>query len=85
MHEKTSALIESHVRRAFEKSQEMGADIFGIGSEYHRQFPKYWREMDEDWGNIYRSMKADIRVSTKIRRFGLMERVPFFDYHVRTD
>jgi spore germination protein KC len=84
MQKETSALIASHIRRAFEKSQKMEADIFGIGLQYHRKFPKYWRELGNDWKDTYRSMNIDIRVTTKIRRFGLLERVPFFDYHVRS-
>lgn len=85
MEKKAAALIASHIRGAFEKSQDMGADIFGIGSKYHRRLPKYWGEMGKDWEDIYRSINVDIRVTTKIRRFGLMEGVPFFDHHVRTD
>lgn len=74
--------IERHIASAFEKTREWGADIFGVGAEFKRSMPSYWKEVEGDWDDIYRNLNLEIKVRCKIRQFGIMERPPFFDYHV---
>ncbi|HHT47657.1 MAG TPA: hypothetical protein GX004_10305 [Firmicutes bacterium] len=77
MQEVSSAVIENHIRRSLQKSQGWGADIFGIGREFHRRFPKEWKRISADWDNIYRDLEVQIKVENKILLTGLLERPSF--------
>lgn len=82
MEGKISTAIEGHIVRAFETSREWGADIFGIGLEFQRRMPAYWKELEGDWDIFVREMELEVSVAGKIRQFGLLEEPPFFEYHV---
>ncbi len=81
MQEKISTAIKGNIEKAFEKSQDWGADIFGIGAEFQRSMPSYWKEIEGDWDEIYRRLDLEVKVTSNIRQFGLMEEPPFFEYH----
>jgi spore germination protein KC len=55
----------------------VGADIFGIGREIHRRFPKEWKRIKADWDDIYRDLEVQIMVENKIVITGLVERPSF--------
>ena len=82
MQEKISGTIKGHIVRAFEKSQDWEADIFGIGNAFQRSIPSYWKEIEGDWDHIYKELDLEVTVTSSIRQFGLMEEPPFFEYHV---
>ncbi len=82
MEKKKAAVIEGHIRSALEQSQEWGADIFGIGRKFHQSMPGRWKEMQENWKELYRELEVEIRVESSIRRIGIIERAPFYQYHV---
>ena len=77
MQEESAAVIGNHIRRSLRKSQEWGADIFGIGREIHRRFPKEWKRIKADWDDIYRDLEVQIMVENKIVITGLVDR-PLF-------
>ncbi len=70
-------MIENHVRRSLRKSQQWGADIFGIGREFHRRHPKEWKKIQADWDTIYRDLEVRFKIENKITMTGLVERPPF--------
>ena len=81
MQQEKEKIIKAHIREALEKSQEWEADIFAIGREFHRLLPQKWELIQDDWRYIYAELEVDIKVTSRIRRTGLIERAPFYEYH----
>ena len=85
MQKEKEKIIKAHIRAALEKSQEWKADIFGIGREFHRRMPDKWDNLEHDWREIYADLEVDIKVSSRIRRTGLIERPTFYEYHAEEE
>jgi len=64
------------------KSQKWEADIFGIGAEFQRSMSSYWKDIKDNWDEIYRELEVEVNVTSNIRQFGLLEKPPFSEYHL---
>lgn len=60
-------IIRKEVMRAFKKSQELNADIFGFGEQLHKKYPAEWKELKVKWDKIYPSIQLTVKAETKIR------------------
>lgn len=73
MEEACSKAIEEGISLAVKKVQEeYGSDIFGFGIEFHNKYPEKWREIKENWDEIFAQADFQIDVNTKIVRTGLI-------------
>jgi len=73
LEEKLGEEIGKEIEMALEKCQkEFASDIFGFGIYLHKYYPKCWKEVENDWHNIFSKLPADIRVDAKIMRVGLV-------------
>lgn len=63
---------EQRAKNAINKIQkEFETDVLGI-DRYLRQFhPKLWKDVKEDWQEIFPNIDIDINMDIKIRRIGL--------------
>ena len=66
--------IKGEAMAAIRKAQELRADIFGFGREVYRTNPKVWKQVKDQWYEIFAGMEPEIEVSAKIVRSGLKVR-----------
>jgi len=65
--------IRKEVEMALDQAQqEYGVDVFGFGEELHRQYPQQWKEMKNNWADIFPTVQVEVQVEAKIRRTGLI-------------
>lgn len=50
--------------------KDIGVDIFGFGQEFRRKKPHEWNKMENDWDNIFKDLKVNIKVSVNISSTG---------------
>lgn len=66
---KIISLIDNTVDHA---QTELGVDIFGFGTEVHRQRPKEWSEI-KDWNDTFRKIRVRAHVVAVTRRIGTIQ------------
>jgi spore germination protein KC len=57
-----------------QKTQKKESDIFGFGELVRAKEPSYWKshvKSPEQWGEIYKNVTFDYRVTSKVRRIGM--------------
>ncbi|MFZ5967328.1 MAG: Ger(x)C family spore germination protein [Bacillota bacterium] len=67
-----AAEIESLIKNVVRKTQNMEADVFGFGEAVHRKHPKVWKNIEEEWRNIYSKLQVEVKVEAKIRGTGMI-------------
>ncbi|WP_068781238.1 MULTISPECIES: Ger(x)C family spore germination protein [unclassified Paenibacillus] len=50
--------------------KEIGLDIFGFGEQLRRHKYAYWKQHEQDWENLFRTVDVNVEVETSIRRIG---------------
>ncbi len=66
-----AAAIRQEVEAALAKAQrECGADVFGFGEAIHRRYPGVWKELRDNWREIYPGLPVYVEVDAKISRTG---------------
>lgn len=67
--------IRGEIRASLVKAQTLQSDYFGFGTLLYRSNPKLWDQVKEDWLDvIFPRLEADIEVSFKMQRTGLVNR-----------
>lgn len=66
--------IEQEVIAAANKSQDLGADVLGVGAAFHRKFPREWREMKDNWPEIFPTVEITARAEATIHRTGFIQK-----------
>lgn len=73
MEEACSKAIEEALKEAVRKGQEVHKlDIFGFGIVFHRKYPKLWKEIENNWDELFSEAEFQIEVDTSIIRTGLI-------------
>ena len=68
-----SKAAEEGIKSAVTKVQkEFGLDIFGFGLVFHRKYPEEWKNIKENWDEIFSKADFEIEVETDIIRTGLI-------------
>jgi len=71
--EATSRVVRQEVECVIRKVQrEYGSDIFGFGQVLHRKYPGEWKNMKDNWEELFSKAEVDVTVKTKITRTGLV-------------
>lgn len=69
---RTENAIKENITKVVDIAQdEFESDIFGFGQEVHKKYLEYWREIENDWDEIFPNIPVEINVEFKIRRSGL--------------
>jgi len=64
--------IQKQALATIEKVQEeFGLDIFGFGEVIHRDQPKRWNEIKDNWDDIFSELKFTVEADIKIKEIGL--------------
>ncbi|MGF7186266.1 spore germination protein KC [Desulfitispora alkaliphila] len=72
LEKRTEAVIENEIKAALEKAQkEYKTDIFGFGDAIYRNYPTQWREIEDNWEEVFSQMDVNIEVNAKLRRSGI--------------
>lgn len=67
--------VENIISKTLDKGQkEFKQDNFSIGEGIHKKNPRLWKEISEDWENIFPEMSYNINVETKIVKIGIINR-----------
>lgn len=53
--------------------KEYNSDLIGIGEYISKFHPKVWKEMSEDWEEIFPELNIEVTAHPKIRRRGLIQ------------
>ncbi|MBU7005946.1 Ger(x)C family spore germination protein [Phosphitispora fastidiosa] len=63
--QKVKSIAEGSLETAQKKFK---TDIFGFGKKVHQKYPDYWKEVEQDWYEIYPEVPVTVKVDAKIRR-----------------
>lgn len=67
--------IKSRIQSALHAAQkELNADIFQFGSLVYKTYPKYWKKIEDDWGNIFPDIEVKIDVNSTLKRPGIINK-----------
>lgn len=80
--EEIGKLQSENIRGKVEKTlrivqNEIGKDIIDIGGEIHRHHPKEWKNIKENWKDIFPYLDIEINVDTRVRGTGLITKPPY--------
>jgi len=64
--------IHRAVLKTFSAAQSLDADIFGLGEEVRRRYPKEWESMENNWDAIFRSAKIETEITVKMEDVGMI-------------
>ncbi|MBY9079174.1 Ger(x)C family spore germination protein [Paenibacillus sp. HN-1] len=65
-----SQQIHKDAKSLLAHTQELGADILGIGEEIHIQHPYAWKKIKNTWIDIYPTVPINVEVDIKVTRTG---------------
>lgn len=71
---KTKLMCEKVIKKA---KNDFKSDIFGFGEVIHRQYPKVWEKIKDNWNNEFVNLPVKITVDIKINQLGEVTK-PFF-------
>lgn len=67
-----SQSIEERIEEMAKMSQRrFGADIFQLSELFRKHYPRQWKAVRSDWDRVYREIKIEPDVRTRIRRPGI--------------
>jgi len=72
--EATAEVIKQEIMKAFDKSRELNADIFGFGEMLHKKYHKEWKNLEDNWDVIYPTIELNIDVESKIIKTDLLKK-----------
>lgn len=74
--EELNKLIADEIKQIIEssilKSQKLRSDIFGFEESVHAKYPVYWKEIEDDWEELYPDLPFNVNVKAKIRQPGII-------------
>ncbi|TWH45436.1 Ger(x)C family spore germination protein [Sporomusa sp. KB1] len=70
----TSQSIKQEVEHTLQKVQtEYKSDIFGFGQLVHRKYPQEWKNMQDNWDDLFAQATIEVETQTKITKTGKSE------------
>lgn len=76
LNQRKRKVIENEVMSAVTRAQELNADIFGFGEAVRRQYPREWREIRDQWDEIFPNLEVQVIVDANIQRTGKISSPP---------
>lgn len=67
--ETVRAAVEATIKRA----QELGSDVFELGSIIERKFPQQWRTLVKEWPTAFSEVKFHVEVTSHVTETGLIK------------
>jgi spore germination protein KC len=71
MEQAASESIKHKVEQALLKVQQVyKSDIYGFGQVVHQKYPQQWKDMQDNWDELFATAAVEVEVSTKITKTG---------------
>ncbi|MDF3000862.1 MAG: germination protein Ger(x)C family, partial [Bacillota bacterium] len=68
-------IIKKEVEKALYAAQRtFNADIFDFGEVIHRDYPKEWKVLEENWSDVFPELEVEIEVDSSIKRIGVVSK-----------
>lgn len=78
--------IKEEVEAAIQEAQKTKTDIFGFGEKLHQSKPDMWKELEQEWQDVYfPELDVDITVEAFIRRSGMRNNPYLFDIEKKSE
>lgn len=62
--------IKQTITQTMQFTQTLKSDVFGFGNSIHKKQPKIWKQIRDDWDEIFSNLKTNIQVKAKIPSVG---------------
>ena len=62
--------IKERILKTFAIAQNNKSDIFGYGLMIHKKHPKQWKELEDNWDEIFPTIDLQVEVKTKVLTTG---------------
>jgi len=72
LEEKQTAEIKKEITGAVKKAQELKADIFGFGDEFHRKYPVLLKKFEQHWVVLFNGIKIELEIKSRIKGSGAL-------------
>ncbi|GAA3403655.1 Ger(x)C family spore germination protein [Paenibacillus hodogayensis] len=70
--EGANTYIRSRIERALESLQKKQADVLDFGEQFHKKYPKAWKQEKANWGKRFAEVKPVLDVQIATVRQGVM-------------
>jgi spore germination protein KC len=70
LEKKLAAEVRTEITGVVKKAQELKADIFGFGDEFHRKYPEQWKKLEPRWKELFPGIKIELEIKSGIRETG---------------
>jgi len=74
LEKRMAEVIRNDIKMALNGAQALKTDIFGFGFAFYREKYALWKEMEDNWDEIFASLPVEIEVEANIRRMGLVNK-----------
>lgn len=72
--------VRNRIEALLSQSQDLNADVLGLGNLVYRKQPRLWREIENRWDQIFPELVVDLRIEYNLVRPGLVTN-PVGDMH----
>lgn len=62
--------IEREIMSAVTEARKLDCDIFGFGEAIHGKYPKQWKEMENNWDELFKTVEIDLSIDANVRLAG---------------
>jgi spore germination protein KC len=65
LEEQAAQEINNLIQQTLKRLQDISSDIYGFGSLVHKRYPSHWRNIKDDWSELFTvvAINADIKVN----------------------
>lgn len=63
-------MIGNEVMLCVEKAKELDADVFGFGEMVYKKYPAEWKNLKDNWDELFKTIKVTVEVDASIRGSG---------------
>ena len=70
-----SASLTADIRRLITKVQnQYGSDILGFGTTVYKNDPRYWKKIEPQWDELFKSLEVDVSAEVTIKNTALIKK-----------
>ncbi|MEQ8176527.1 MAG: Ger(x)C family spore germination protein [Syntrophomonadaceae bacterium] len=66
--------LEKEIRQCIAQAQTLNSDFLGWGQTIQASHPGQWKELEPQWGQVFPTVQADVKVDFQIRRSYLTDK-----------
>lgn len=70
LEDRIAEAIRSEISAALLRARALDADIFGFGDAVKQKYPKQWKEMEDNWDELFETLEVELEVEANLRLTG---------------